>query len=160
MSRKTATITITAEGRDKGKTFLVTEMDAEHGEDWAWRALFAIAKANPDIPTEAIGAGWGVLAMIGLRAVLSAPYAEAKPLLDEMIGCVQSVQESATRPLIASDIEEIATRLQLRDEVFKLHANFSFAETLSTFRSVLSQDPKLPDGNQSDTQTSDPESPS
>ena len=35
MARKTQTYTIDSGGRDKGKTFLITEMPATKAEDWA-----------------------------------------------------------------------------------------------------------------------------
>lgn len=158
MSRKTARVTITAQNRDQGKTFELTEMDAAAGEDWAWRALFAMGKSNPDIPLDSINAGWAVVALVGIRALLSAPYADAKPLLEEMFACVQIVQPNGVRALVTGDIEEISTRLFLRDEVFKLHANFSFAEILSTFQSVYMPAGTEPDPSESNTQTFGPES--
>ena len=150
--RKTQTVTITAPGRDEGKTFLLTEMPASQAEQWAIRAVFAMGKSNVDIPMDAVYAGWAVVATVGLKALLGAPYDEARPLLDEMMACIQSVQESGTRPLIESDIAEISTRMFLRDEVFRLHANFSIRETLSSIRSVLASD-RAP--NITNTQTSD-----
>lgn len=150
--RKTQTVTITAPGRDEGKTFLLTEMPASQAEQWAIRAVFAMGKSNVDIPMDAVYAGWAVVATVGLKALLGAPYDEARPLLDEMMACIQSVQESGTRPLIESDIAEISTRMFLRDEVFRLHANFSIRETLSSIRSVLASDPAP---NITNTQTSD-----
>jgi len=150
--RKTQTVTITAAGRDQGKTFLITEMPASQAENWAIRAVFAMGKSNVDIPMDAVYAGWAVVATVGLKALLGAPYDEARPLLDEMMACVQSVQDSGTRPLIESDIDEISTRMFLRDEVFRLHANFSIRETLSSIRSVLASDPAP---NITSTQTSD-----
>jgi len=150
--RKTQTVTITATGRDQGKTFLITEMPASQAENWAIRAVFAMGKSNVDIPMDAVYAGWAVVATVGLKALLGAPYDEARPLLDEMMACVQSVQDSGTRPLIESDIDEISTRMFLRDEVFRLHANFSIRETLSSIRSVLVSDPA---SNITNTQTSD-----
>jgi hypothetical protein len=116
--------------RDKGKTFELTEMDAEAAEAWAYRALSAMARSNVDLPPEVAEAGWGAVALLGLRAVLSAEYAEVAPLLAEMMACVQIVMPKATRALVKDDIEEVPTRLLLRDEVFKLHANFSLRERL------------------------------
>jgi hypothetical protein len=63
-------------------------------------------------------------------------YEDIAPLMEEMFQCV-TVQPDARhpnviRPLIdfgtdGDDIEEIATRLRLRAEVFNLHAGFSNA---------------------------------
>lgn len=152
MARKTKTVTITTAGRDEGKSFLLTEMPASQAENWAIRAVFAMGKTNVDIPMDAVYAGWAVIATVGLKALLGAPYDEARPLLDEMMACIQSVQESGVRPLIESDIEEISTRMYLRDEVFKLHANFSIRETLSSIQSALLASPV--ETNTTNTQTS------
>jgi len=46
MARKTATVTISAEGRDKGKTFFLTEMSAERSEEWGERALLALVRGG------------------------------------------------------------------------------------------------------------------
>jgi hypothetical protein len=72
--------------------------------------------------------GIAAMAGTGLKMVSQIPPAEAKPLLDELMECVQCVPDSANqhikRRLIDDDIEEIATRLKLRAEVFKLHVDF------------------------------------
>ena len=39
--------------------------------------------------------------------------------------------------MIEDDIEEIATRAFLRDEVFKLHANFSLIDSLLTAAAAI-----------------------
>jgi hypothetical protein len=140
--RKTAPVTIPAVaafGRDIGKKFLLTEMPASQAEEWAVRALSAASKGGVDVPESMIAAGWSAVAFAGMRAVLGAPWPEVKPLLDEMMTCVKSIQEAAPdgRPLVEDDIEEIATRAFLRDEVFRLHANFSVAETISRVISTL-----------------------
>lgn len=52
----------------------------------------------------------------------------AEPLLEEMWACVQIMPDSSkphvVRNLIEQDIEEIATRIKLRAEVWKLHVDF------------------------------------
>jgi hypothetical protein len=131
--RKTIQFTIPDEPpfeRDKGKVFEITEMDAEAAEAWAYRALSAMARSDVNLPPEAVQAGWGAVALLGLRAVLSAEYAEVAPLLTEMMACVKIVMPKATRALVKGDIEEVPTLALLRDEVFKLHANFSLRERL------------------------------
>lgn len=139
MARKTQTVQISFDGRDKGKTFLLTEMSAQKAEEWAIRALSAMSRAGADIPQEAVNAGWGAIAFMGMKAILATRSEDSIPLYREMMDCVQSVQELATRPLIDEDIEEVATRLYLRDEVFRLHANFSIRESLSKVVNTLSQ---------------------
>jgi hypothetical protein len=112
-----------------------------------------MGKANVDIPPEMIMLGWQAIVFAGLRALLAAPWDEAKPLLDEMMNCVQFKEPLANRMIMDGDIEEIATRVWLRDEVFKLHANFSVIDAVSTIQSRLDTAPKKP-RNRSNTQTS------
>lgn len=162
MARKTATVTIDADTRDKGKTFFLTEMPATDGEAWATRALFAIGRSGIDVPEEILSAGMAGVAMVGVSNLLRASFDEARPLLDEMMGCVQIVPDPRN-PMIrrglveagpdgeGADIEEISTRLRLRSEVVALHVGFSIHEKLSelgamakTFRPESSNIPIAP----------------
>lgn len=133
MARKTATVTISAEGRDKGKVFVLTELSAYEAEDWAGRALFALMNAGVEIPDNIAEAGLAGVAAMGLKAIAKLPFDSAKPLLDKMMGCIQ-IQPSptVTRALIPDDIEEVATLLQLRKQVLGLHMDFSMAAAPST----------------------------
>lgn len=129
--RKSVEITIDVEGRDKGKRFLITEMDAFRTEAWARRALGAMARSGVAMPANAMAGTMGTMAILGVQALLAAPHSETEPLFTEMMESVQSVQPAATRPLnAADDIEEIATIVRLRDEVFKLHVGFSPASEI------------------------------
>jgi hypothetical protein len=122
--RKHADITITAEGRDIGRVYRVTEMSAAAAEDWAIRAIMAIAKGGMEVP-DSVPPSLAGIAILGFKALATADYATAKPLLDEMMGCVQVVTSSgAVRKLMEDDIDEVATRLQLRKEVFEVHTGF------------------------------------
>lgn len=133
MARKQATVTISKPGRDFGKVFVITEMSAAAGEEWAGRALFAMLNAGVDIPDNIAGAGLAGVASLGLAALTRVSFDAAKPLLDEMFSCVQiQPSPSVTRALIEDDIEEVATRLQLRKEVWNLHVDFSIAAGSST----------------------------
>ena len=126
MARKTATVVITAEGRDKGKTFLLTEMPAAQAEAWAIRALLALTNAGAEVPDSETGMAG--LATAGLMALGKLPYEAVKPLLDEMFLCVQYQHKPGHPPQPADEnIEEVATRLQLRKEIFALHTGFSKA---------------------------------
>ena len=138
MARRTTEVTIpvTPERtyeRDEGKTFIITEMDAESAEWWAVRAMSAAAQSNEDIPPNIIDYGWSAIAVAGIRMVLSANPEQMRPLLTEMMQCVRikTPEISEGRPLLSVDIEEVSTRAYLRDEVFRLHANFSIRDTLS-----------------------------
>lgn len=136
MARKKATVTISAEGRDKGKVFVLTELSAYEAEDWAGRALFALMNAGVEIPDNIAEAGLAGVAALGIKALTKLPYKSAKPLLDKMMTCVE-IQPSPSDPrvvraLIADDIEEVATLLTLRKQVLGLHMDFSMAAAPST----------------------------
>lgn len=134
--RRTTTVTITAEGRDKGAQFLVTEMDADRAESWAMRALLALTNAGADLPFdlgEVKAASMAKLAAAGIEALTKLQFDTVKPLLDEMMSCVQFIPSSGppAQPLLkgpACQIQEVSTRLQLRLEVLKLHVDFSTAD--------------------------------
>lgn len=138
--RKTATIVIDAEGRDRGKIFILREAPAARAERWATRALLALARSNVEMPKNAEGAGWAGLAFLGFQALSKLTYDEVQPLLDEMWECVairpDPKHPEVVRPLYwgedVSDIEEVATMIKLRAEVFALHSGFSLPGVLST----------------------------
>lgn len=133
MARKQKTISISAAGRDKGKSFLITELSATDSEEWAGRALFALMNAGIEIPDNIAQAGLAGLASIGLKALQSLSFEQAKPLFDKMMECVEvDMGRAGTRRLTDDDIEEVATRLQLRREIVALHLDFSQAAGQST----------------------------
>ncbi|CAG4887991.1 hypothetical protein [Paraburkholderia saeva] len=136
MARKTLTYTVTAEGRDKGKTFLITEMPASQGEEWATRALFTAMNCGVEVPDELLNAGLAGLSALGIKALSKVPYDLVKPLFDEMMGCVQVIPDRSNpafvRPLIEDDVEEIGTRLMLRKATVTLHLDFFRAAAPST----------------------------
>lgn len=132
--RKTATVIIDQENRDKGKQFLITEMPAEQAEAWATRALLAIS--NIDIPDDFKAMGMQGIAKLGLQAITSINYEVAQPLLDEMMDCAQIVMPAMTRPLMPGDIEEVGTRLKIRKAIFELHTGFSLADLKLTSESA------------------------
>jgi hypothetical protein len=133
--RKTLTFTVSAEGRDKGKVFLLTEMAASRAEKWAIRALLALGKAGVEVG-DALSGGMQDIARLGYDVLNHANYEDIAPLLDEMMDCVQVVpnpgNQDVVRRLIEDDICEVLTRLRLRMEVFKLHLDFSMAAAPST----------------------------
>ena len=143
MARKTKIVTIGEEGRDKGKHFLITEMPPRQSEKWAARVLFAIAKSGGDDreAEEVANAGMAGLAAVGLRSITRLDFADAEPLLDEMLTCVsyvgdlnridQGTGKPLARDILADDIEEVATLLTLRSEVIEIHTGFSPAAFLS-----------------------------
>ena len=58
------------------------------------------------------------------------PHHEMKDLMDEMFQCVfvmRNEDPNIVQKPLEEDIEEIATRLKLRGELFELHTGFSLA---------------------------------
>jgi hypothetical protein len=129
--RKVSTVTITADGRDKNKVFQITEMSAYQAECWAIRVFLSIAKTGIELPEGVAEGGMAGIAAVGIKALTMIPWADAEPLLIEMMGCVRIIPDpsrpSVIRDLIDDDIEEVATRLRLKMDVFGLHTGFSMA---------------------------------
>jgi hypothetical protein len=151
--RKHKTVTIEAEGRDRGKSFLVVEKSAYEAERWAAKALSALSRAGVEVPDEALSAGaLGILA-IGLDAFKQVPFSDVEPLMDDMLGCIAFVPDPGkldpgsdrpiTRPVMRGDdindgdIAEVPTLLKLRSEVLELHLGFSIAAVLSSLGAAV-----------------------
>jgi hypothetical protein len=138
LALKTALIQVKTAGRDLGKHFLLTEMPAEQAEKWAIRALLLATNANVQIPAVQ---GMAAIALVGLQTLMQGVnFKDVEPLLDEMFQCVQIIPDmkhpDVVRPIFPGDIEEVATRMMLRDEVVKLHLGFSIADALSELTST------------------------
>lgn len=140
MSRKTGRLTITNDNRDKGKTFLMTEMSADRAERWALRALLALSSAGVEVPDHATNAGMAGIASVGVSMLSKLNFDVAEPLLAEMMDCVQiDMGNGIIRDLIdgdGADIEEVLTRFQLRKAVLELHLGFSIAVPRQTTESA------------------------
>ncbi len=145
MARREETVTITREGRDQGKTFTLREMPAAQAEEWFMRAMMLLARSGAEVPADLFQQGAMGFAAIGIGAALTglgkAPWAEVKPLLDEMMRCVVAIQSPAGVPIMAhaqvmAQIEEVATLIQLREDVLSLHLGFSLAARLSSYRDM------------------------
>ena len=135
MARKESTFVADA-GRDKGNQFLITEMSASQAESWAFRVILAIGNAGIEIPDNLASQGMAGLMAVGYMNLLKIPFEAAKPLLDEMMGCVQIVPSpNVKRPLIEDDIEEVKTRLALRKSIWDLHMDFFLDADKSTSES-------------------------
>jgi hypothetical protein len=132
MARKEASF-VAESGRDKGKQFLITEMSATQAENWAIKAVLAIGNAGIEIPDNLVSQGMAGLVAVGYMNLLKIPFDAAKPLLDEMMGCVQyAPSPNVKRALIEDDIEEVSTRLALRKAIWNLHMDFFLGESEST----------------------------
>lgn len=125
MARRTNIVQITGEdNRDSGKSFLITELPAEQAEWWAFRALQGILGGTTEVN---FNAPLAQLAAQSFKAMAGIPWDMAKPLMDEMMSCVSMKLpgNGGDRPLLAGDIEELSTRIELRRAVFELHTGFS-----------------------------------
>ena len=114
-------------------------MSAAQAEDWALRAFLALARSGADIPENVEEAGFAGIATMGLKAFAGMTHADARPLMDEMFStCVEIIPDPSKpqvrRSLVDDDTEEVATRLWLRGEVFKLHVDFSKVAALLNSR--------------------------
>lgn len=128
MARKELYYTVEDKGRDNGKKFYIREMSATQAEWWAIRAILAMANNGINLPDNLSDMGMAGMAKVGFEMVAKIPPEDARPLLDELMKCVQAVPNpddlNIKRPLIDDDTEEVMTRLKLRGEVFKLHVDF------------------------------------
>ncbi len=154
MARKESYVTISDEGRDKGKVFRLTEMNSTPGEKWAIRALLAVARNGVDIDDSVLRSGFQGIAYVGLKALTKIRFEDAEPLLDEMWDtcvriCPNTTDRSVVRGIIESDVKEIWTRLMLRWEAIKLHVDFfpqgdQSAPSTSQTNSTTSPLPNIP----------------
>lgn len=120
MARKEIIWTATV-GRDNGKKFQITEMSARAGHAWATRLMLALMGSGAEIDDDIASRGIAGLATVAISAIGKVAPEVAIPLMDELLDCVQSVQERATRKWIDDDFEEVATIFQLQKAVFDLH---------------------------------------
>ncbi len=133
MARKVQSVTISQaeNNRDSGKVFILTEMPASQAEEWALRALSALAGSGVDVPDDIATSGMQGVFRMGLAAFGGLPWDKAKPLLGEMFACVR-IQPNPSNPdivrsLVEDDIEEISTRILLRKNLLTLHVGFLLA---------------------------------
>ena len=126
MALKSKQITI-EHGRDKGRVFLITEMSAAHADNWAMRALIALANGGVDLGGLSPQQGMMGMAGVALDALGRLKADDAIPLLNELLDCVQIIPEGGQpRPLNMdfNDVEDFTTLWRLRKEVFALHTDF------------------------------------
>lgn len=145
MARRTETVAVSLEGRDKGKKFLLTEMPATQAEKWATRAILALGKSGVAVSDDIADAGWGALAAMGVRMLAGVAFTEAEPLLDEMMRQVQIVEPKINRPITDDDIEEVATLVYLRGEVLALHVGFPLGAAISKLSALAPRPNPSPD---------------
>lgn len=129
MARKVTRVTISREGRDKGKVYVLTEMPASKAERWAARALLTLTNAGAELPDDILTAGMAGVVTMSIQALTRLPFDQIEPLMTEMFECVQICPDprnsEVVRDLIEDDIEEVTTRLMLRRGILELHVGFS-----------------------------------
>lgn len=128
MARRTKVVTIDSEkSRDHGKTFLITEMSADAAEWWAIRVTQGIVGSNPDADFDIFSGSLPRLANFAFVGLAKIPADQLKPLMDEMKACVSVMlpDGKTSRTLLAGDVEDIMTWLELRKEVFEILTGFS-----------------------------------
>lgn len=139
--RKSKVAVVTMPGRDENKHFLITEMSASKAERWAIRAFLALARSNTEVPDDVENLGMAAIAAIGFRALMAVSFDEASDLMSEMMACVKYMpspeRPEIVREIFEEDIEEVATHLYLKAEVFDLHTGFSTAASLSSSVAAL-----------------------
>lgn len=133
MGRKTAEVLIEAEGRDKGKLFLLTEKHALDAERWGRRFGQHLLR-GVEIPEHVRGMGMIGIASMGFKAIAKIEGDVADGLMNEMLECVEIYPDpkrrDVKRKLIKEDIEEVPTIWHLRERVWELHVGFTFAEAV------------------------------
>lgn len=136
MARREEYFTVDKECRDTGKVFCITEMSAFDAESFAIRAGLAILKSNPSLPPNLIekitdkSISFEDIASLGFGLFSGIDYHELKPLLNDLLSCVQIIVDKKSmikRGIEDEDIEELSTIIELRKRALGLHINFSTA---------------------------------
>jgi hypothetical protein len=149
--RKEKIVTMPADaGRDAGKSYKITEMPAWKAEKWGLRVMAAVGRSGMFVPDAVLQRGLAGVAIVGLRGLMMMQFADAEPLLDEMMTCVERAEAKAVRALVDDDIEEVVTFLKLRSEVLEVHTGFSMAAYLSE-QWAASRNPTTGDGSNTPT---------
>lgn len=166
MTRKTKIVHVpelpACDNRDLGKTFLITEWPAARADNWMQRLAYAFNKNGGQIPMNVTSIGWEGIAIIGINTFLRGNVDPAImiSIADELLECVKLIPDPAhpesARPATAEDdIEEVATRWWLRDQVVSVLTNFSFIDALSSVVSSIMA--KVPTTDSPNTSTFPPE---
>lgn len=132
--RKTETVTIDLTGRDNGRSYVLTEMDAWRTIKWAGRAVSALLQSGGTLPTaelmKAAEKGPETLSALGLRIFAYVPESVSLALMEELRACVTfkpANSAMSTQPIMAGDqcqIEEPSTWAVLLQRLFVMHLGF------------------------------------
>lgn len=145
MARNSVVVTISDEGRDKGKRFRITEWPAQTAEEWGLRVLLALGAAGVEIPPEILQLGGVAVIYFAGQHLLKIRERKAIRLARELMECVQICEDKLDRGVVANDIEEVATRLTLKKEALKLtYGFFDLAASLSSVQAGSGSDKPKP----------------
>lgn len=132
MPRRSIDLVIPEDGanRDGGKKYIITEVSAGQAEEWGLRALMALGTSGFIVPQEMADAGLMGAVLIGYQAFMGAREDAVLPLWREMLpACVKyQASEDVLHPYREADIEEVSTRVKLRQKILELHTGFTMAE--------------------------------
>lgn len=125
MALNSKVITI-EKGRDAGKMFVVTEMPVTKADNWAMRAMFALANAGIDIGEVSPAMGMMGVGQVAIKALANIRADVGIPLLNELLDCAQIIPSGGNARQIEmdSDIQDITTLLLLRKEALVIHIGF------------------------------------
>ena len=124
MARKTCRLTITDEGRDQNKTFVLTELPALDIERWTVRLVLALGKNGVNLPEVQADSGFAGIAGVLWVLIAQIGPADAEGLMATMLQGLKIDEGKITREVTGDDIEEPDTLLQIRMAWVDLHAGF------------------------------------
>lgn len=165
MARETKVVKVphfeACRNRDLGKQYFIQEWPAATADKWIQRLAFSFNKDGGQLPLNMRGVGWEGIAIVGINTFLrgNGDREEMMRLADELLDCVQIIRDPKypqnPSPIVADeDVEEVATRYWLRDQVVSVHTGFSPGAALWRLLSSITE--KAPDSE--NTKTSPPTS--
>jgi len=133
VARREEFYTVSDNNRDFNKTFVITEMSAFDAESFAIKLGLLLLSNNPELPSDLTqkiqnnDLSMQDIAHYGFRLLQGLNYDAIKPVLDDLMMCVQIIVDKKSgirRALVNEDIEEVKTIMTLRKMVIGLHVNF------------------------------------
>ncbi len=149
MARKTCRLTITDEGRDQNKTFVLTELPALDIERWTVRLVLALGKNGVNLPEVQADSGFaGIAGMLWVLIAQIRPE-DAEGLMATMLQGLKIDEGKITRDITGDDIEEPDTLLQIRMAWVDLHAGFFAKGGRLIWGRLISRMPDTPESKTS-----------
>lgn len=130
---------IPEDGKDKGRVYTVTRMDAITGDRWARHIIRGLARAGHRTPSTEKLLDMGIAGIAGMTvAVISnMTYGDQERAFEGLLKCitVKGALGEANRELKPYDLNDVHTLPKLREEAFRLNVDFLAA--------AISQIPRL-----------------